>query len=191
MPGPKPSAGGAAGDLAGAVICLFAHQLLSLDQLGLIRLVPGRTGRQYLQVVRDRELVELAGSDPSAVRGCLLRAKATDDTGVRVGLESRLVIPGTRPVAGSGSAHDELPRNNPTDGLPGRALCSRLAFGGCAQGPDDSYGTSRGTSLNGTSVFAAMLRSDGHEVRSGDPAERRAGGVGRRDRSFRPLPRSA
>jgi Domain of unknown function (DUF4129) len=48
----------AAGDLAGAVVCLFAHQLLSLDQLGLIRLIPGRTGRQYLQVVRDQELAD-------------------------------------------------------------------------------------------------------------------------------------
>ncbi len=39
----------AAGDLAGAVVCLFAHQLLTLDQMGLIRLAPGRTGRHYLQ----------------------------------------------------------------------------------------------------------------------------------------------
>jgi hypothetical protein len=43
----------AAGDLAGATVCLFAHQLLSLDQLGLIRLAPGRTARQYVQGVRD------------------------------------------------------------------------------------------------------------------------------------------
>jgi len=52
----------AAGDLAGAVVCLFAHQLLSLDHLGLIRLVPGRTGRQYLQVVRDQELADSLGA---------------------------------------------------------------------------------------------------------------------------------
>jgi Domain of unknown function (DUF4129) len=52
----------AAGDLAGAVICLFAYQLLSLDQLGLIRLVPGRTGRQYLQVLRDQELADSLGA---------------------------------------------------------------------------------------------------------------------------------
>jgi hypothetical protein len=52
----------AAGDLAGAVVCLFAHQLLCLDQLGLIRLVPGRTGRQYLQVVRDPELANSLGA---------------------------------------------------------------------------------------------------------------------------------
>ena len=54
----------AAGDLAGAVVCLFAHQLLSLDQLGLIRLGPGRTGRHYVQALRDRELIDCAGRDP-------------------------------------------------------------------------------------------------------------------------------
>jgi hypothetical protein len=48
----------AAGDLAGAVICLFAHQLLALDQLGLIRLAPGRTGRHYVRSLRDRELTD-------------------------------------------------------------------------------------------------------------------------------------
>ena len=37
---------------------------------------------------------------------------------------------------------------------------------GCARGPDATYGTSRGTSLNGTSVLAAMLRDSGHEVRT-------------------------
>src|SRR5262249_39682486 len=51
----------AAGDLAGAIVCLFAHQLLSLDQLGLIRLGPGRTGRQYVHGLRDRELVDSIG----------------------------------------------------------------------------------------------------------------------------------
>jgi hypothetical protein len=48
----------AAGDLAGAVVCLFAYQLLALDQLGLIRLAPGRTGRHYVQSLRDRELID-------------------------------------------------------------------------------------------------------------------------------------
>jgi Domain of unknown function (DUF4129) len=48
------------GDLAGAVVCLFAHQLIRLDQLGLIRIVPGRTGRQYVKGLRDPELVECA-----------------------------------------------------------------------------------------------------------------------------------
>ncbi len=52
----------AAGDLAGAVVCLFAHQLLTLDQMGLIRLAPGRTGRQYLQSLRDREWIDALGA---------------------------------------------------------------------------------------------------------------------------------
>jgi hypothetical protein len=41
-----------------------------------------------------------------------------------------------------------------------------LTLAGCSQGPDDAYGTSRGASLNGTSVFAAMLRSERHELRT-------------------------
>jgi hypothetical protein len=43
------------GDLAGAVVCLFAHQLLTLSRLGLVRLAPGRTGRQLLRSVADSE----------------------------------------------------------------------------------------------------------------------------------------
>lgn len=39
------------GDLSGAVVCLFAHQLLSLSRLGLVRLAPGKTGRQLLRSV--------------------------------------------------------------------------------------------------------------------------------------------
>jgi hypothetical protein len=38
----------AAGDLDGAIVCLFAHQLLTLSRLRLVRLAPGRTGRQLL-----------------------------------------------------------------------------------------------------------------------------------------------
>jgi hypothetical protein len=48
----------AAGDLSGAIISLFAHQLLTLDQLGLIRIAPGKTGRHYVQGLRDRDLVD-------------------------------------------------------------------------------------------------------------------------------------
>jgi hypothetical protein len=46
------------GDFAGAIVYLFAHQLIRLDQLGLIRIVPGRTGRQYVKGLRDPELIE-------------------------------------------------------------------------------------------------------------------------------------
>ncbi len=48
----------AAGDLGGAIVCLFAYQLLRLDQMGLIRLAPGRTGRQYVQTIHDPEFVD-------------------------------------------------------------------------------------------------------------------------------------
>ncbi len=52
----------AAGDFAGAVIYLFAHQLLSLDRAGLIRLVPGWTGRHYVRWLRDPVLVDSLGA---------------------------------------------------------------------------------------------------------------------------------
>ncbi len=44
-----------AGDHAGAILCLFAHQLLTLSRLGLVRLAPGRTGRQLHRAVVDPE----------------------------------------------------------------------------------------------------------------------------------------
>jgi hypothetical protein len=44
------------GDLAGAIVCLFAHQLLTLSRLGLLRLSPARTARQLVRSVNDAEL---------------------------------------------------------------------------------------------------------------------------------------
>jgi hypothetical protein len=52
----------AAGDLTGAIVCLFAYQLLTLDQLGLIRLAPGRTGRHYLHALRDPDFIDSTGA---------------------------------------------------------------------------------------------------------------------------------
>lgn len=46
----------ARGDYAGAIVHLFAHQLLSLERAGRLRLVPGRTGRQLVRSVADRAL---------------------------------------------------------------------------------------------------------------------------------------
>jgi hypothetical protein len=48
----------AAGDRAGAVIWLFFYQLLTLNRLGLVRLAPGRTARQYVFAVADPLLRE-------------------------------------------------------------------------------------------------------------------------------------
>jgi len=46
----------ARGDYAGAVVHLFAHQLLALERAREVRLVPGRTGRQLVRAVGDRQL---------------------------------------------------------------------------------------------------------------------------------------
>ncbi len=46
----------ARGDHAGAIVYLFAYQLLALDRLSMIRLIPGRTGRQLVKSVGDRQL---------------------------------------------------------------------------------------------------------------------------------------
>lgn len=43
------------GDRSGAIIWLFVHIVLVLDQRRMIRIVPGRTGRQIIRSVEDRE----------------------------------------------------------------------------------------------------------------------------------------
>jgi hypothetical protein len=43
----------ARGDLAGAILALFVHQVITLDRLGLARLAPGRTARQLVRSVPD------------------------------------------------------------------------------------------------------------------------------------------
>lgn len=45
------------GDYAGAVISLFAHQLLALHQRQVLRLRPGRTGRQLVRSIDDRRFL--------------------------------------------------------------------------------------------------------------------------------------
>lgn len=44
------------GDYSAAIIHLFGHQLLTLERLRQVRLVPGRTGRQLVRSVGDRQL---------------------------------------------------------------------------------------------------------------------------------------
>jgi hypothetical protein len=50
-----------------------------------------------------------------------------------------------------------------------KVVLSVVAFSliapGCSRGPETDYGVSRGASLNGTSVFAAMLAERGHKTR--------------------------
>jgi hypothetical protein len=59
-------------------------------------------------------------------------------------------------------------RSRPTTRLLAILGAMAVALGviGCALGPDDTYGTSHGDSLNGTSVLATMLKDGGHEVRA-------------------------
>jgi hypothetical protein len=44
----------AAGDYAGATLCLFVHLLLALQDAHHIRLAPGKTGRQLVRSIADR-----------------------------------------------------------------------------------------------------------------------------------------
>ena len=60
---------------------------------------------------------------------------------------------------------DRLCRPRSACRVPAATLIA-LAFRGCAPALDATYGKSRGTSLNGTSVLAKMLRDSGHEVRT-------------------------
>lgn len=46
----------ARGDLAGALIHLFAHQILTLARIHQLRIVPGRTARQLIRAVTDTSL---------------------------------------------------------------------------------------------------------------------------------------
>lgn len=41
------------GNLDGAIICLFVHQLIMLDRLGQIRMAPAKTARQLVRSVSD------------------------------------------------------------------------------------------------------------------------------------------
>jgi hypothetical protein len=45
-------------------------------------------------------------------------------------------------------------------------VLSSLGLSGCASGLESDYGSSRAKSINGTAVFASMLRDQAHEVRA-------------------------
>lgn len=46
------------GDFGGAVVHLFAHQIMTLERLGQVRLLPGLTGRQLVRSVGNRRMKE-------------------------------------------------------------------------------------------------------------------------------------
>ena len=63
IPGPRQAAAGGGRPGRRGRLPVRAP-IARLDQLGLIRLAPGRTGRHYVQSLRDRELDRLPGRDP-------------------------------------------------------------------------------------------------------------------------------
>ena len=146
------------GDYAGAVICLFAHQLLTLDRLRLIRLVPGRTGRQLIRTIVDPQWQGVRRADAQAVRVGLLRPPHADSRGVRGGLDVG------RGVRASGGGGDGLV-------IRRRAMTAVLAVVGlgplgCSEEIDATYGRMRGASVNGTGALAELFRQEGHTVRA-------------------------
>lgn len=44
------------GDYSRAIVCVFAHQLIALERLRVLRLAPGRTGRQLVRAIDDPRL---------------------------------------------------------------------------------------------------------------------------------------
>lgn len=148
------------GDLAGAIICLFAHQLLTLDRLGLVRLAPGRTGRQIVRAVADAEFRGLVGPTLRLFEAACYghRAPSADEfAAVWLGAEAF-----ERRVAGGGDGRGLRARI-----APALLLAAGLLPAGCGPGEvDTTYGRSRGRSINGTGVLADLLRAEGHEVRA-------------------------
>ena len=175
IPGPKRCGGAAAGDLAGAVVCLFAYQLLALDRLGLIRLAPGRTGGSTFRGCDDRRLVDSLGRDARPVRGCLLRTEVAGRRVVRVGLEAR---PGVQGAAADASGAKAMTvRLDAIDRLllAGALLGLVLSVSGCAdRGPETEYGRAAARASTARPSFAAMLREQRTRGAGGDPARRRS-----------------
>ena len=168
IPGPRRSADARRETCRGAIVCLFAHQLLTLDQLGLIRLAPGKTGRHYVQGLRDRELADRTGRDAPPVRGCLLRTAVAHARGVRVGLEA---APGCSRSGGGCPVRERRHERRSSDDWLGSSARRDAASpsGACRvrlRARTRRTAPAAATSLNGTSVLAEMLEDRGHEVRA-------------------------
>ena len=179
----------AAGDLAGAIIYLFAHQLLSLDRAGLIRLAPGWTGRQYVRWLRDPVLV-----DSLAATLCLFE-ESTTATGCHPRTNSNTSGAGPKQLEDRRNALEGSTMSHP---LPSPRLlffavpCLMAILAGLRRrGPDTEYGSEPGNEPERD--FG--LRRDAQTARTRspprDPPDRRAGRMGGGNRPFRPLSRAA
>jgi hypothetical protein len=140
----------ARGDYARAVVHLFAHQLLTLDRLRQVRLVPGRTARQLVGAVGDAQLRSWVDRTLRLFEAVYYgrrvpTAEAFESVWAAAEAFERHVAGGAMLLLGAL--------------LLGTSGCAPLA-------PDATYGRSRGASVNGTGVLAALLRDAGHEVRT-------------------------
>ncbi len=148
----------AAGDLAGALVYLFVAQLLGLEKIGMIRLAPGFTGRQYVSGLKNMEL------------RCALFATLALFEDVHYGHRRPSVVAFEAAWRKRRRFAAMCWGNAMRDSRARRALAfpavgfALLYLAGCGAGLETDYGTSEGWSINGTSVLAAALKAEGHEV---------------------------
>ena len=158
----------AAGDLAGAVVCLFAYQLLALDQLGLDPARAGPDGPPLRAIAPRSRVDRLGGRDPWLVRGCLLRSEAAHRPAFESVWLRHWHFRSSQRTLGAGVC---AMRAGSTRVRPrragGRGLCDVAGswFRGLRAGPRQVR-QEPGASLNGTSVFAADVAQRGQEVRT-------------------------
>ncbi len=168
---------------------MFAHQLIRLDQLGLIRIVPGRTGRQYVKGLRDPELADCAQATLALFESVYYGHRVPSSEAFERVWQLRTSIREPHNRAGHGGAAMSPGRGRDCTlaacvagtlrvpwllsisasrdrALATLAAAAFLIIPGCGRGPTTDYGMSHGTSLNGTQAFAAMLRARGNEVRA-------------------------
>ena len=173
------------GDYAGAVVCLFAHQLLTLDRLRLVRLVPGRTGPSARPGDR-RPRSSAAWVEPTLrlFEAVYYGHRAPTRRGVRGGLG------GGRGVRAAGRGGGGLvSRRRAMTRAAGRRRAG--ACSGCSGEVDaDVRPDARGERQRHGRPGRAVPPGGARGPRRG-PADRRAGRVGRRDRPVRAASRAA
>jgi hypothetical protein len=153
-------------DPGGAVVWLFLDQLLALERAGWIRLAPGKTARQYARSLSDPSLADGLSASLHAFEEISYGHRLPPPEALDAVWEKAEAV---RRRLGALEAHGV--ESGPGPGVSRSvpllaALCASALVSGCARGPETSYGSSRGDSINGTGVFVDLLRRRGHEVRT-------------------------